>query len=88
MWYAMWEVKTKPHTSVWGNLKLALLFAWPFTLIVLFFIGIAVIMVSHRLPDVLATTSRILLMRQGQVVITLATELMTVANLTEEVAKL
>ena len=49
--------------------------------------GIAVIMVSHRLPDVIATTSRILLMRQGQVADTFTTKNMTASKLAEEVSK-
>jgi ABC-type sugar transport system ATPase subunit len=46
--------------------------------------GVAVIVVSHRLADVIQTTSRILVMRQGQVAKAVATKDVTAAELVEE----
>jgi ABC-type sugar transport system ATPase subunit len=48
--------------------------------------GIAVIMVSHHLQDILATTSRLLLMRHGQIAKVMATENLTAAQLAEEIS--
>ncbi len=47
---------------------------------------VAVIVVSHRLQDVIDTTSRILLMRQGQIAQMFVTKNLTAAELSEEIS--
>lgn len=49
--------------------------------------GVAVIVVSHRLQDVIYTTSRILLMRQGQIAQMFVTNNLTAAELSEEISQ-
>lgn len=48
--------------------------------------GVAVIVVSHHLPDVIATTSRVLLMRQGKIAKTFSAKKLTAAKLGEEIS--
>lgn len=48
---------------------------------------VAVIVVSHRLQDVIDTTSRILLMRQGQITKMFVTKNLTVAELSKEISQ-
>ncbi len=49
--------------------------------------GVAVIVVSHRLQDVIATTSRILLMRQGQIAQMFVTNNLTANELSEAISQ-